>query len=388
MGQEIHNEESIEKQVIIEQMYGNIFNGEGKVIVHINEISKKLAHSILFYRIEKTEGDTYQGQLKLRSDTLKTEQLLDPIPIEIPHPLRRDLAKFTHNRLQVTGRNTILAERANPTALFQEEIRLGEELYKALFPAPIEERLLQFQGLLQERKIQSLSLIISSEEEGVLNLPFALMRKAGDSHSLAMCNDNFLLAHSKERSLKTFDVGGIEQLEAPLRILFVTALPEDMSEQAKFIQLERETVAFIRALDPLRQQGSVAFEILDIASLDNIQEALSKGKHHILHISGHGIHAERQEDSAGYLYLENENGEQVKVSGEELAKALTPYSSLKLIMLSACETARAEAKGVVGALIDAKLPAVIGMRYPVTDLGARLFTQCFYENLCQGDQSL
>ena len=129
-------------------------------------------------------------------------------------------------------------------------------------------------------------------------------------------------------------------------------------------------MAFIRALDPLRQQGSVAFEILDIASLDNIQEALSKGKHHILHISGHGVHAERQEDSAGYLYLEDENGEQARVSGEELAKALAPHSSLKLIMLSACETARAEKSGVVGALVQAKLPAVIGMRYPVTDLGS------------------
>ena len=386
MMQNIHNEGPIQNQINIGKLIGDINHEKGNVTIHINEVSQKLAHTVLFYRIDRTEAGGFQGQLELRSDSLETHQLLDPIAIDIPDRLQQDLQKFAYDRFAATvGRKTLTTEKPNPVTLLQNEVNLGESLYETFFPPQVEEPLLQFKGLLRARKIQSLSLVISSNEERVLNLPFALMRKAGTSTPpLALSHDNFLLVHSKVKSLKAFDVSGIDKLAAPLRILFVTALPENMKEQDKFIQLERETIEFIQALDPLRQQGSVVFEILDIASLENIKDALGKGKHHILHISGHGAHADGEDDPAGFLYLEDENGEQVKVSGEDLAKALAPHSSLKLIMLSACETARAEESGVVGALVKEDLPAVIGMRYPITDPGARLFTQCFYENLCQG----
>ncbi|MEL6672466.1 MAG: tetratricopeptide repeat protein [Bacteroidota bacterium] len=373
---DIHNYGPVGHQIIIKDNQGTIiFKGTPK--------DGNNPHTVLFYRILPTE-EGYQAQLELRSDTLGTHQLLAPQPIYISPELKRGLRVFAEQRMRGEGRRFLGPGEMSAAELLKAELDLGEALYTSLFPEELATVLHQMLHYLQGQKIQSLALIFSSEEEEMLNLPFEMMRQPGQTSPMMLQRDNFLIAHSRESSLEDFKLQGIPALAPPLRILYVTALPEDLSEKAKFLELERETIEFIAALDSLRQRGMVVFEILDIASLENIREALSNGQHHILHISGHGVHAEQKESSTGYLYLEDENGETAKVSGEELAAALKDFSSLKLIMLSACETARAEEKGVVGALVQAQMPAVIGMRYPVTDPGARLFTGIFYDKICHG----
>jgi CHAT domain-containing protein len=50
-----------------------------------------------------------------------------------------------------------------------------------------------------------------------------------------------------------------------------------------------------------------------------------------------------------------------------------------LVVLSACESARADDAGVAGALMKNGIPAVVGMRYPVDDKTAMDFTSQFYK---------
>jgi tetratricopeptide (TPR) repeat protein len=82
--------------------------------------------------------------------------------------------------------------------------------------------------------------------------------------------------------------------------------------------------------------------------------------------------------------MENDEGNSSYVSGEELANLLKRFSSVKLVMLPACESARAEQYGVAGALLRLGIPSIIGMRYPISDKKASLFTSTFYNHLCHG----
>ena len=167
----------------------------------------------------------------------------------------------------------------------------------------------------------------------------------------------------------------VTALAPPLRVLFVTNFPEDLD-------IEKEQENFIHALGNLPSEGKVLIDFLEIGSLDEIENALSEGQHHIIHISGHGGH---REGDSGILSLEDEYGNAVEVTGEELAKRLIKFSDLRLIFLSACETARAEEFGIAGALIKHGMPAVLGMRYSVTDPIAIIFTSNFYKYLCRGN---
>ena len=88
---------------------------------------------------------------------------------------------------------------------------------------------------------------------------------------------------------------------------------------------------------------------------------------------------------SGVLYLEDELGNTVKVTGKELSERLRAYSSIRLVILNACETAHSDDYGVAGALIYGGVPTVLGMRYTVSDEKAILFTSRFYTTISAGN---
>ncbi len=138
------------------------------------------------------------------------------------------------------------------------------------------------------------------------------------------------------------------------------------------------------ALGDLISEKKVVVEFLDIATLEEIEKTLKQGEHQVVHFSGHGGHFDWSVQKRGVLYLEDEWGRVKEVTGEELAGVLSKYGSIQLVVLSACETAHAEDYGVAGALIKGGIPAVLGMRYPVSDPVATMFTSWFYKYVCTG----
>ena len=244
--------------------------------------------------------------------------------------------------------------------------------------------------LLEKWKIEELLLAISVDNTIIVNLPFEMViprffpEKLGQVRQSLTVN-HFGLVRTLEKDLEQFDMQGKAPSVAPLKMLFVTALPENMGEENKMLEIEEEQKRLIDAVGSFEATGGqpkIVIEFLDTASLAEINEALRKHQHDILHISGHGSY--NPQVNQGVLHLENEDGNHCEVLGKELGETLRPHQCVKLLILSACETAIA-GNGVMEQLAEFGLPSIIAMRFSVTDEGAKIFTTALYEALIKAE---
>ncbi len=114
-----------------------------------------------------------------------------------------------------------------------------------------------------------------------------------------------------------------------------------------------------------------------------LQAALRTGPN-ILHFIGHGGYADQ---GGGFLWLE-EAGRPKAVDGEALA-ALLRGSSVRLVVLNACESARGDPAdsfaGVAPRLVQSGVPAVVAMQAALLDRAALQFSTAFYGALADRD---
>lgn len=371
-------------------VYGNISAGGN---VHIGDkiyiVERDFTCSILFLRIEKSEFG-YQAMLSVKADDGTMLLLLrQAVLLAIPDTLFwkvKDFQNFRRGIGEVTFRGGIETTLSN-----LEENTLTYSLYDSFFEGDVGQVCRDFLGLLQRRKISELLLVISTEDNRIKNLPWEMvLPKLGPGDNLPP--DNFGLIRTSERSVEWFDKQGPTVSTAPIKLLFIPALPENLSENAKMLQIEAEQKSIIKAVRGLEATGPekprLVMEILDCANLDEIKEALAARSHDIVHISGHGAFVEAVKE--GLLYLEDEDGNEQKITGRALGKALHPFSSIKLLVLSACETAVGGPEGSIAeqmatATTEGRPPAILAMRFAVTDSGARLFTKVLYTRLANGE---
>lgn len=164
-----------------------------------------------------------------------------------------------------------------------------------------------------------------------------------------------------------------------VRILVVMASPKG---QPLDIDAERQRIQ--QALSPLETQGQVKVAIVSHATRLKLFENFSTFNPHILHFMGHGA---LSDDGEGTLILENELGEADAVDASKML-VLLQNSSVRLVVLSACETAAtSEGKALMGVaprLVWAGIPAVIAMQTVIPDTIAIVFMQYLYSALAQG----
>ncbi len=364
--------------------------------VHIGDINyiveQDFQHSILFLRIEPMADGEYAAQLTLKSQHLKKAAvplLKENIRLSIAPELFQQVDAFQELRRmnEATFRNL---RGLDLDASLLDEAQLGKNLFDAFFTGDILSVCRDFVTLLEKRKIEELILAISTSDTEVLNLPFEMAIpyffpeiRSAERQSLAVAH--FGLVRTMERDLLQFDMQGKPASAAPLKMLFVTALPENLDERAKLLEIEEEQKRLIDAIGSFEATGGapkIVIEFLDTASLGEISEALRKHRHDIVHISGHGSY--QKEVKQGVLHLEDEEGNHREVLGKELGEILRQPQCVKLLILSACETAMA-GDGVLEQLADFGLPAMVAMRFPVTDIGAKVFTTALYGGLSKGE---
>ncbi len=135
-----------------------------------------------------------------------------------------------------------------------------------------------------------------------------------------------------------------------------------------------------------RAVPGVEVEHLTDATLDALRQALLDREFHVLHFMGHGGLGA---DGEGVLCFEDGHGNVRPVSGPDLAQQLRDFKSLRLVVLNACDSARSVAAapftGAATALLQAGVPAVLAMQFPITDEAALAFSQMFYRRLAAGD---
>jgi hypothetical protein len=171
----------------------------------------------------------------------------------------------------------------------------------------------------------------------------------------------------------------------PLHILAVMADPS-VSGTAR-LDLEQE-LAHLEAA--CRVSGDIRLSFLKKASLTSLHQRLSAGPVHVLHFMGHGDFDEATGE--GTLLFEEPDGRPCPIAGKKLAKLIKNFPQVRLVMLNACNTARAARDdglqpfwGMATALVEGGVPAVLAMQIPIADGAAIAFSRMFYYCLAQGN---
>ncbi len=393
---------------------GNLFKSEPAPIQHIKNVNYGTIHangdvhigdviyniqrdfkegSILFLRLDKLQdnNDNYIAQLFVKTKRIAGERWCENIEVNIPTHLFENVAQFQAFRRGVDTqmRYKDIGKFENSSIQATEQ-HLSRLLFDTFFGGLIGEACKQLITQLEENRIDELLLSISCREENIINLPFEMVlphffeaKYGEDKKSLAVTN--FGLVRTKITSLDTFSMQGDPTTAAPLKMLFITALPENLSEDGKMLQIEEEQTRLIKAIGNLEvdTKPKIVIEFLENASLEELHKALKNRQHDIVHISGHGAY--HKATNKGVLYFENEDGDILQVSGADLGETLRQHACVKLLILSACETAIAGSDGGVTEQAAAySVPSIVAMRFAVTDEGAKIFTTELYTQLAKG----
>lgn len=135
-------------------------------------------------------------------------------------------------------------------------------------------------------------------------------------------------------------------------------------------------------------------DVLAHASVDQITDKLAEAEATdapiaILHLLCHGA----QTGSTFGLALDGQN-ESAVVDGAQLRRQLAPFANrVRLLVLSACDTGNAGALGnqlgsVALSLHRCGFQAVVASRFPLSALGSVTFSECFYNTLLAGPESM
>ncbi|MBN1580067.1 MAG: CHAT domain-containing protein [Anaerolineae bacterium] len=162
----------------------------------------------------------------------------------------------------------------------------------------------------------------------------------------------------------------------PLRILGMVAAPSDVGQ----LDVEREKTRLEQAMGALQAQGQVELHWVEGQTWRDLQTAMQQGPWHVFHFVGHAFPGTG--GSEGALLLADEDGFSAPLGASQLALLLSDHHTLRLVLLNACEGARAQEQSqfssLAAALVQRGLPAVLAMQYPISDAAAVEFTASFY----------
>ncbi|MBU7046763.1 MAG: tetratricopeptide repeat protein, partial [Theionarchaea archaeon] len=159
----------------------------------------------------------------------------------------------------------------------------------------------------------------------------------------------------------------------PLKILIVLSHPLDIMGTEQEFDVERQRTIIENALEEL--PGKVYYEVLDVATVENILEKLRKG-FDVLHFVGHGV--------IGGLLIEDDRGNSYVIDSGKFAN-ICEGKGLKLVLLESCWSSAGKGfTGVAQKLLLSRVNAVIAMQYPIYVKSAEIFFSEFYKGVASG----
>ena len=267
--------------------------------------------------------------------------------------------------------------RGGSTDMRMEAIkRLGSSLFDSLIKDEVGTVYYSARGAAAERdRGLRITLRLSGSPE-LMRLPWEFLYK----------RPRFLAQSTQTPVVRALDVDSAmrpERLVLPLRILAMVSSPSGYPE----LDANSERRNLERALAGPRAAGLVEVSWLERATLGELTRRINEFQGvHVLHYIGHGAYDEATE--SGILVLETPQGRAQDVTGEEIGAILQDETSLRLVVLNACEGARTSHvdpfSGVAASLVNFDIPAVIGMQFEITDDAAIAFSESLYTGLAQG----
>jgi CHAT domain/WD domain, G-beta repeat len=253
----------------------------------------------------------------------------------------------------------------------------GGQLYRALFHDQLEVNLLRS---LSEATAQRTGLRIRlrlSDTPELAELPWEFLYDQARNRFLGLSDRTPLV-----RFLEVPDPPRPLTVSPPLQVLVMIASPSDLPR----LDVEQEWRNLRTALAPLEEAGQVQVTRLETATLAALRQQLRRADGNVLHFIGHGGFDPQTQD--GVLALEDQTGRSRLVSGQDLGVLLHDHDALRLVLLNACEGARADPSdpfaGTAQSLIQQGIPAVVAMQFEITDPAAISLASELYAAVADG----
>ncbi|MDS4042628.1 MAG: CHAT domain-containing protein [Candidatus Competibacter sp.] len=194
---------------------------------------------------------------------------------------------------------------------------------------------------------------------------------------------------------KRLDVAAVA---APIRILLVTARPED--DACGYLDHRASALPLVEAMESL--PGLVKIHVLDPPTLPALRDELDRARnqkqpYHVVHFDGHGVYDRRV--GLGGLCFEHpqdtgklEKRRHITVYTKDSTEHGTGLESLlrdhriPLVFLEACQSAQAAqaSESVASELLKVGVASVVAMSHSVLVETARRFVAAFYRALAGG----
>jgi hypothetical protein len=265
-------------------------------------LEKTAQHEFVAYVPNGDGGRAAEHPFSLRTDTLKIREGLQPLEA---YSLHKELVKDDFH------------------------VQFGRMLYQAalggnvgaLFAAELEEARRADMGV-------RLRVRVDEGAPELMNLPWEFLHDG----------EGFLVTRW-ETPVSRLPLGIARRdkrpLERFLRMLVVVSSPLDLPAH-RVLNTEREQEVILAALDKLQRKRLLDIDFCEDAALDTIQDYFSEQEYDILHFTGHGVFNEAKR--RGEVLLEDEQGNMHPLANEEFASLLRGYPSLRLVVLSACQS--------------------------------------------------
>jgi len=200
------------------------------------------------------------------------------------------------------------------------------------------------------------------------------------------------------RRLPNTQVLDLSVVATPIRILVVTARPED--ESCSYLDHRASALPLVEAMEAL--PGLVEIHVLNPPTLPVLREELDRAReaakpYHVVHFDGHGIYDKRI--GLGGLCFEHpddvdklEKRRHITIftkdsveSGIGLGPLLRGHR-IPLIFLDACQSSRSNgaSESVASELLKVGVASVVAMSHSVLVETTSRFVECFYSALAQG----
>ena len=275
-------------------------------------------------------------------------------------------------------------------AKLEDLAEYGELLANCLLPSNTRQIFFQSVRLLKED--EALRLRLKFDAWQLADLPWEYIYMARSTRTAARKEIDGFLALDRRVSLVRYEYTDYPLtpfgpgLDAEIRLLVLLSNPKDMPS----LGLKDESKCISESLQSIT---NLTMEFLSNPTVDAVQESLERPTH-IFHFAGHGEFEKSLGEQIGTLEgkgqiaLCNSNGEPLPFPAEKLALNLA-RCGVRIAVLNASQSATRDSSrrlsGLVPALVNVGIPAVIGVNGDITDKSAVPFSRAFYRTLAAGN---
>jgi hypothetical protein len=279
----------------------------------------------------------------------------------------------------------------------------GQLLYSAALPVEHTATVMQAWATIDEQAKRRFSVYVdSSLEAGAAEADETTAREAatlllGLPWELLHNDGAFVFQGARptriRRRLPSTHLLEVPVVDPPIRILLVTARPED--DSCGYIDHRASAKPLVSAMEAL--PGLVQLTVLRPPTLGALRDELDRARkdyqpYHVVHFDGHGVY-DRKVGLGGLCFEDPRDTDKLEqrrhetVYTNDLGPLLRDHR-IPLVFLEACQTAQAEqvSESVASELLKVGVASVVAMSHSVLVETARRFVEAFYTALARAER--